>query len=114
MKLIRRLKIWWFLWNRSEKYKHPIYREYLYWLDLIKAWWKGIALKRAKRLADARHLSSGKTIYVLPDDKGRPRSFDNKEIAILKKHRLMHKKVTCVDLYREAMYIANAKTVKKK
>ena len=105
------LKQKWILWRRVYKYNHPLYKEWLYLKDRFKAWQGKRALNKAKTLAIERHKATGKTIYVLPDDKGIPRSFDNREIAILKRHGLMSKKATCVDLYREAMFIANYKTV---
>ncbi len=107
---MKNLKQRWILWRRVYKYNHPLYKEWLYLKDRIKAWWDGRKLKKAKKLARARHLATGKTIYVLPDGEGVPRAFDNKEIALLKAHGLISKKATCVDLYREAMWIANAKS----
>ncbi len=113
MKLIRRLKLRWHYWNRFQKWEHPLYREYLYWKDRFIAWRKSLILKRAIKLAKARHKADGKTYYVIPDDRNRPRAFNNREIEILKKSRLMSKKVTCLDLYKEAMFIANYQTCKK-
>jgi hypothetical protein len=107
--LAQRIKLWWFFWNRSEKYKHPIYKEYLYWFDRFCAWWDAIVLRRAMKLADARADAENKRIYVLPDDKGKPRAFNSKEIELLKRHKLMSRKATCNDLFREALYIANPK-----
>lgn len=100
----------WLEWKHMARYENPIYKEYLYLKDRISAWWKGRHLQKAKKLARARHLQDGKTYYVLPDDKGIPRALNNKEIETLKARRLISKKVNCVDLYREAMWIANAKT----
>lgn len=111
IKIIHAIKLWWFFWQRGEKYNNPIYKEYLYWHDRIKAWWNAKALSKAKKLAIARHKADGRTYYVLPDNKGVPRSFNNKEITVLKAHGLISKNVTCLDLYREAMFIANAQTI---
>ena len=107
MKVIRRIKIWWFFWNRSEKYNHPIYKEYLYWYDRFIAWKKKHVLRRAMKLADARAKAENKRIYVLPDSKNRPRAFNTSEIELLKRHKLMSRKANCNDLFREALYIAN-------
>ncbi len=101
------LKQSWLRWKYAAKYENPIYREYLYVKDRVWAWWKGRDLRKAKKLAIARHRVKGETIYVLPDDKGRPRAFSSEEISLLKRYGRMSKKVTCVDLYKEAMFIAN-------
>ncbi len=100
----------WLEWKHAAKYENPLYKEYLYLKDRAKAWWKARQLRNAKRLARARHLADGKTYYVLPDDRGRPRAFNSREIEILKAHGLMSKRATCVDLYKEAIWIANART----
>lgn len=113
MRLLRIIRLKWYHWSKYGKWEHPLYKEYLYIKDLIKAWWKARQLNKAKKLAIARHKGDGKTYYVLPDDKGIPRAFNNREIDILKRNRLMHKSVTCVDLYKEAMFIANYKTCSK-
>ncbi len=107
---MKKLRQSWLEWKHMAKYENPIYKEYLYFKDRVKAWWKARALRKAKKLARARHLADGKTYYVLPDSKNRPRAFSNHEIQILKAHGLISKKATCVDLYKEAMWIANAKT----
>jgi hypothetical protein len=104
----------WLEWKYMAKYRNPIYKEYLYWKDRIWAWWKARHLRRAKKLAIARHKTDGKTYYVLPDDRGIPRSFSAHEIDILKRNGLMHRKVNCYHLYQEAMFIANQKTAKSK
>ncbi len=111
-RLKRIIKLRWYYWNRYQKWEHPLYREYRYWADRLIEWRKGLRLRRAIKMAKARHLADGKTYYVIPDDKNRPRAFNNKEIEILKKNKLMSKKVTCLDLYREAMFIANYQTCK--
>ncbi len=102
----------WLEWRYMAKYRNPAYQFYLRQKDLIKAWWQGRHLRRAKRIATARHKADGRTYYVLPDDKGLPRAFNRSEIHLIQRAGLMDKKVTCVDLYREAMWIANQKTVK--
>ncbi len=107
---MKNLKIALHRWWLQYKYRHPLHKEYLYLSDRVKAWWKGRQLKKAKRLAKAKHKADGKTYYVLPDNQNIPRAFNSQEIQILKAHGLMSKKATCVDLYREAMWIANAKT----
>lgn len=101
----------WREWKYAAKYRNPIYKEYLYLKDRLWAWWKGVQVKRAKNLAAARHKTDGKTYYVLFDAEGRPRSFNNKEIKRLQAAGLMSKHATVNDLYREAIWIANAKSV---
>ncbi len=110
MNLRRTIKLRWYLWNRYQKWEHPAYREYLYWKDRFVAWKKSLALKRAIRLAHARSNAENKRVYVLPDDKGKPRAFTTKEIELLKRHKLMSRKATCNDLFRESIYIANPNT----
>ena len=111
-RIMRIIRLWWYHFWKYGKWEHPIFKEYIYWLDRLTAWWKARELRKAKKMAVARHRTDGRTYYVIPDSKNRPRAFNNKEIAILKAHKLMHKNVTCLDLYREAMFIANAQTTK--
>lgn len=100
-------------WRKSSQYRNPLYREYLYLKDRAKLWWKKRAFERAKKLAKARHCQDGKTYYVMMDGDGIWQALNNKEIELIKRAGLMNKKATCADLYREAAFIANNKTVKK-
>jgi hypothetical protein len=101
------LKQHWYYWKTVGKYRHPLYKIYLYWSDRFKAWWESKAFERAKKLAIERHRATGETIYVLEDDEGKPRAFSTKEIKLLKRHGMMSRKATCLDLYNESMFIAN-------
>jgi len=106
------LKHKWNLWWRVHKYNHPIWREWNHLSESFRAWKRARRVRMAKKLAVRYHMMDGKTYYVLPDAEGRPRPFNNKQVEDLKRFGLMHKSVTCADLYREAIWIANQKTVK--
>ena len=106
-----RFKLW--KWMKIDKYRNPTYRVYLHYYRLIKSWWDGRHLRRAKKLAIAWHKEKGKTYYVLPNAEGIPEPFNEREIRKMKKLGLMNKRVNCVDLYKEALFIANSKTTNK-
>jgi hypothetical protein len=106
------IKQYWNYWKTVGKYRHPLYQLYLYWSDRYKAWWNKRAMDRAVKLANERCLASGKTHYVLPDDKGLPRAFSTDEIELMKRAGRMHRKVTSYDVYKASLYIAQYKNLK--
>lgn len=110
---LRYLKRKYYRWYYHGKYKNPLYKEWRHLADMISNWHKARELNKAKRLANARYRATGKTHYVLPDGNGRPMAFSNTEIMKLKRLKLMNKRVTCLDLYKEAMYVANGQTCRK-
>ena len=110
---MKTLKQSWLEWKTIGKYRHPFYQAYLYWSDRYKAWWKSKAMKRAVKLADERCSAERQNIYVLPDENGDPRAFSSSEIKLMKKARVMSRKATCYDLFKESLYIAQLKNVKK-
>ena len=108
---MKTLKQSWLEWKYIARYKNPLYQAYLYWSDRYKAWWKGKAMDRAIKLANERCRAERLNIYVLPDENGDPRAFSSKEIKGLKRARLMSRRATCYDLFKEALYIAQPKNM---
>lgn len=111
MSLTQDFKQAWREWRYVARYRNPVVQWYLHYKDLLWARWRAGGMKRAIKMADARCAALRKNIYVLPDDKGVPRAFTNDEIRLMKRAGVMSKKVTCVDLYSEALYIATPNKV---
>ncbi len=101
-------------WKLIGRYRNPLYQAYLYWKDRYMVWWDRKAMDRAVNLANERCLATGKSHYVLPDENNKPRAFSSEEIDIMKRSKRMNRRVTCYDLFKESMYIAQYHKLKKK